>query len=132
MKRNRTVDFLKFILSLMIVPIHADLFIDVSRPLFLCFTLGLVRVGVPFFFIVSGYYLKERVDQRKSIKNSIIRYLKLFAVHPPGSCNHRTIFLSELPEYLFLSPQGIVHRLERCVLVYARADYFAAYPGSGF
>lgn len=78
MKRNRTVDFLKFILSLMIVPIHADLFIDVSRPLFLCFTLGLVRVGVPFFFIVSGYYLKERVDQRKSIKNSIIRYLKLW------------------------------------------------------
>ena len=73
MKRNRTVDFLKFILSLMIVPIHADLFIDVSRPLFLCFTLGLVRVGVPFFFIVSGYYLKERVDQRKSIKNSINR-----------------------------------------------------------
>ena len=80
MKRNRTIDFLRFILSLMIVPIHADLFIDVSRPLFLCFTLGLVRVGVPFFFIVSGYYLKERVDRGKSIHDSVIRYLKLWVL----------------------------------------------------
>lgn len=78
MKRNKTIDLLRFILSILIVPIHADLFIDVSRPLFVCFSLGLVRVGVPFFFIVSGYYLKERLDQGKSIQNSIIRYLKLW------------------------------------------------------
>ena len=77
-KRNRTIDFLRFILSLMIVPIHADLFIDVSKPLFWGFSVGLVRVGVPFFFIVSGYYLKDRVERGKSITGSMIRYLKLW------------------------------------------------------
>lgn len=78
MSRNKTVDLLRFILSLMIIPIHADLFIDVYRPLFLCFTLGLVRVGVPFFFIVSGYYLQDRIDKGKSIRKSVLRYLRLW------------------------------------------------------
>ena len=76
MKRNRTIDLLRFILSLLIVPIHADLFVDVSRPLFLCFSLGLVRVGVPFFFIVSGYYLRDRVERGKSIRGNMLRFLK--------------------------------------------------------
>jgi serine/alanine racemase len=80
MKRNKTIDLLRFILSILVVPIHADLFIDVSRPLFRCFTLGLVRVGVPFFFIVSGYYLKDRLDRGKteSIRRSMLRYLRLW------------------------------------------------------
>ena len=80
MKRNKTIDLLRFILSILVVPIHADLFIDVSRPLFQCFSVGLVRVGVPFFFIVSGYYLKDRLHRGngRSIRRSLFRYLRLW------------------------------------------------------
>lgn len=48
MSRNRTIDYLRFIFSLMIIAVHTDLFVDVSSPLYYVFSLGLARVGVPF------------------------------------------------------------------------------------
>ena len=80
MKRNKTIDLLRFILSILIVPIHADLFMDVSTPLYRCFSVGLVRVGVPFFFIVSGFFLKRRVESGKSARENMLRHAKLWVV----------------------------------------------------
>ncbi len=78
MKRNKTIDLLRFILSILIVPIHADLFKDVSTPLFWCFSLGLVRVGVPFFFIASGFFFRERVNQTNIRYKNNLKHLKLW------------------------------------------------------
>lgn len=76
MKRNRTIDLLRFVLSLLIIPIHADLFIDISKPVFQCFSLGFVRVGVPFFFIASGFFFREGIDRPKKY----FKYLKLWLI----------------------------------------------------
>ncbi len=78
MKRNRTIDLLRFILSILIVPIHADLFIDVSRPVFECFTLGLVRTGVPFFFITSGFFFRKRINDEGRRYCNYLKHMKLW------------------------------------------------------
>ena len=77
-ERNKTIDLLRFIFSLLVVTIHADLFSDVSAPLYQCFTLGFVRMGVPFFFIASGYFLMDRVRRGKSSLPGIRRILRLW------------------------------------------------------
>lgn len=83
MSRNRTIDLLRFIFSLMIIAVHTDLFIDVSTPLYHVFTLGIARVGVPFFFIVSGFFYRQRQLEnisRKSYFLKIIKYWFVFIV----------------------------------------------------
>ena len=83
MNRNRTIDFLKFIFSLMIIAVHTDLFVDVSTPLYYGFSLGLARAGVPFFFIASGYFFRQgqlNGKSRKSYFLKIARYWLIFIV----------------------------------------------------
>ena len=60
MNRNKTIDLLRFVFSLMIIAVHTDLFVDVSTPLYYVFSLGLARAGVPFFFIVSGFFYRQK------------------------------------------------------------------------
>lgn len=83
MSRNRTIDFFRFIFSLMIIAVHTDLFVDVSAPLYYVFTLGLTRASVPFFFIVSGFFFRQgQIDNksRKSYFLKIIKYWLIFVV----------------------------------------------------
>lgn len=79
-ERNRTIDLTRFVFSILIVPIHADLFMDVCTPVFQGFTVGFVRMGVPFFFIVSGFFLAASVSEGKSIKKNIWKNLKMWLI----------------------------------------------------
>ena len=80
MNRNRTIDFLRFIFSLMIIAVHTDLFVDVSTPLYYVFTLGLARASVPFFFIVSGFYYRQGQLDNKSRKSYILKIIKYWLI----------------------------------------------------
>lgn len=80
MARNKTVDLLKFILSILIVTLHSEMFIDVSDALFWVTTQGLSRAGVPFFFVASGYFLCMNVEKGKSVRDNILRNAKVWIV----------------------------------------------------
>lgn len=73
MKRNYNLDFLKFICSFLVICAHAPipgLFGDILLPF--------VRVTVPLFFMITGYYYshsKERGNETGQIK----KIAKLFA-----------------------------------------------------
>lgn len=78
MSRNKTIDFFRFIFSLMIIAVHTDLFIDVSTPLHYVTSLGLARAGVPFFFIASGFFFRQGQMENKSRKAYFLKNLKLW------------------------------------------------------
>ena len=80
MSRNKTIDFLRFIFSLMIIAVHTDLFVDVSEPLYYVFSLGLARASVPFFFIVSGFFFRQGQLQNKSRKPYFLKISKYWLI----------------------------------------------------
>lgn len=79
MKRNLSIDYLRLVLSLLIVAIHVVLFNDINNYLSYFIVNGLSRIAVPLFLIINGYYFYE------SIKNGshllwIKKVLKLYII----------------------------------------------------
>ena len=64
-KRNIVFDLSKYILSIMVVAIHSELFPNHLYPW--------LRIAVPLFFIISSYFLFFKVQQHPNNKNEIVR-----------------------------------------------------------
>ena len=77
--RNHTIDALKLLFAFLIIAIHVQLFRD-HPVLFSCTTQSLFRIGVPFYFIVSGYYFAGKAGDRETSRRYILRLLKIYAV----------------------------------------------------
>ena len=80
MERNRTIDFLRFVFSLMVIAVHTDFLIDISTPIYYMFTLGIARIAVPFFFIVSGYFFRQSQLNGKSRKQYLLKLVKYYFI----------------------------------------------------
>ena len=78
--RNQMIDLLRFILSIGIIMIHAQLFKTTSPLAYSLITMGLTRIAVPFFFVVSGYYFYQRVINHGNIKAYFMRLMKIFII----------------------------------------------------
>ncbi len=79
-KRNSTIDALKFVFSLCIIGVHINLFQDISTPVYRTLTQSLFRIGVPFYFIVSGYYFASKLENRERSAQWLKRLLKIYLV----------------------------------------------------
>jgi hypothetical protein len=79
MKRNLSVDILKFVMAFFIVGLHGELFVDLSYSLSYFFTQGIARTGVPVFLLISGFYFYEIKDKAK-FKNWIKRLFYLYII----------------------------------------------------
>ena len=76
MKRNLSVDILKFIMAFFIVGLHGELFADISDSLYYYFCQGIARIGVPIFLLISGFYFYESKAEFSSwIKRLIYLYI---------------------------------------------------------
>lgn len=91
MERNQTIDLLKFIFSLCIIGIHAQLFKGSIDVLYYVITMGIFRIAVPFFFVVSGYYFYQRLQNGRSVKDY---FIKLF----------KTLIIFEMIEIIIFTP----------------------------
>ena len=78
MKRNPTIDLLKLVFSFGVIGIHAQLFKEINTPLWSILTMGLFRIGVPFFFVTSGYFYYQKIVNQQEIKPYILKLVKLF------------------------------------------------------
>jgi len=79
LKRNLSIDYLRIVLSLLIVAIHVVLFNDINNYLSYFIVNGLSRIAVPLFLLINGYYFYE------SIKNGshliwLKKVLKLYII----------------------------------------------------
>lgn len=87
-KGNQTIDFLKLFFALCIVGIHTDLVKIFDDPNCQWYIMQLLfRLGVPFFFIVSGYFLgeklwsyRDREEQHRCVCTYIRRLLPAYVL----------------------------------------------------
>lgn len=77
-KGNQTIDFLKLFFAFCIVGIHTDIVKVIDNTDIQWYVMQLVfRLGVPFFFIVSGYFLGGKLwncNDRESQRQCVLRY----------------------------------------------------------
>ncbi len=78
--RNHTIDLLRLIFSFAIIAVHVHLFEDISTPLYRILTQSLFRIGVPFYFVVSGYYFAGRLNDDQKVSSYIRRLLKTYLI----------------------------------------------------
>lgn len=78
-KVDNTIDFLKLVMSIMVVGIHTHIekYIQSVQGQFY-FVSAILRLAVPFFFVVSGYYLGKKFWNKDAIeRKSVLRvYVK--------------------------------------------------------
>lgn len=84
MEHNKSYNYgmlsvVKLIAAILVVMIHTMAFSSLSEDLWVATSLGICRVAVPFFFIISGYFfynLKDNSERMKRIKKYTIFYCK--------------------------------------------------------
>ncbi len=65
MQRNAGTDGLKIALAMMVVALHASLFTETAEYLNYLFVNGLLRIAVPTFFIINGFYFYPLIAKRR-------------------------------------------------------------------
>ena len=78
MSRNKSIDFLKFAFSVGIIAIHISFMKNFIPQVYNMTAQGLLRLGVPFFFVVTGYYFYGRIQNNQDTKNYMKKLIKLF------------------------------------------------------
>lgn len=80
MERNIKIDYFRIVLSLLVITVHA-------QPLFREDSLtgwfisnGIARIAVPCFFIISGYFLHQRINDKNAIKKYLSHILIVYTV----------------------------------------------------
>ena len=64
-KRNLNIDYLKIILAICVVAIHTSPFDLFFEPIGYLAENGLLRVAVPLFFIMNGFYFSKVIEGEK-------------------------------------------------------------------
>lgn len=114
-KNYNTIDLIKFIMSIVVVSAHTQLFYSANAQWCGEFQSTLNALPVPFFFLAAGYLLSVKLKQPfcsdeniKVIKNYLIRMLKLYftwtAIYFPlavyGYADKGTPFLKAVLQYI--------------------------------
>lgn len=72
------VDVLRLVFAILVMMIHTMAFQSVNENLRIATSMGICRLAVPFFFIVSGYFLYNRIKSPKEPKATLKRLLVLY------------------------------------------------------
>lgn len=73
------IDVLRLIFAIGVASIHTMAFASIDENLRIATSMGICRIAVPFFFIVSGYFLYNRITLKKEPKSTLKRLLILYA-----------------------------------------------------
>lgn len=76
MERNLLLDLLKLLLAFMVVGIHAEFLIEVSKIGSYLLTQGIFRIAVPLFLIINGYFFYKIIFT--GIKKWLLRLFILY------------------------------------------------------
>lgn len=78
--RNSSIDIFRYICAIMIIAIHTKPFLDVNENLGFIFSEITTRVGVPFFFCVSGYYYIQKLENGRPFNKYFIKLILPYVV----------------------------------------------------
>lgn len=74
------IDVLRLVFAILIVSIHTMAFKSINEDLWIATSMGIARLAVPFFFIVSGYFLYNRINLEKEPKTTLKHLLRLYVL----------------------------------------------------
>src|SRR5471030_1233615 len=72
------IDILRLVFAALVVSIHTMAFKSINEDLWIATSMGIARLAVPFFLIVSGYFLYNRIGSEKESKSTLKRLLILY------------------------------------------------------
>ena len=82
------IDVLRFIAAYLVMSIHYVIFIDVNEELNFWFIQVVCRLAVPFFFLVSGYFaankLQDKIKTYAYVKRILLMYIIYTVVYLPS------------------------------------------------
>ncbi len=77
-QRNYSMDVCRLLAAIWIVTCHADIFIEAEEGGYLFFARFIPRVGVAFFFGMSGYYYLKSIEKKGVFKKQFFSLLKVY------------------------------------------------------
>lgn len=81
MKKQITLDKFKIICAILIIAIHTYPFLSINENLDFIFTHVFCRIGVPFFLMVTGFFvLPKALDNRKALIKYTVKIIKIYAI----------------------------------------------------
>ena len=99
------IDFFRYIFSIIIIVLHMRPFLETSNQLDLAFNNIVSRICVPFFFVVTGYFVaKKEKDNpnyiKKYIKSMIPLYLTWCLIYLPIILISAYSYLPQISSYI--------------------------------
>lgn len=79
--KKRNIDVYRFIASLMIVAIHIYPLNSINKTIDYAFTRVLFRIAVPFFLMITGYFvLPKSLSDKNNLKKYLIKIAKIYCL----------------------------------------------------
>lgn len=80
MERIVRIDYFKLILSFLVITIHMQPLFGEDSLVGWLISNGIARIAVPCFFIISGYFISEKLDDGKYLKKYLLHLLVVYIV----------------------------------------------------
>lgn len=80
MERNLRIDYFRIVLSLLVITPHVQPLFDETSLTGWLISNGIARIAVPCFFIISGYFLHLRIDDKKTLQKYLYHILIVYIV----------------------------------------------------
>lgn len=77
-QRNYSLDVCRLVAAVWIVTCHADIFIECDEGIYQFFARFIPRVGVAFFFGMSGYYYLKSIEKKGIFQKQMCSLLKVY------------------------------------------------------
>ena len=75
------VDFFRLLFAIGIVALHLAPMQDINETLNYFVVHVLTRLGVPFFFLVSGFFLQKKIQDVQKVKAYLARIFQLYVIY---------------------------------------------------
>lgn len=95
--KYNTLDMVKFIMSILVVLIHAAPLVEYEGYIGYVVNQGVTRIAVPFFFIVSGFFLYHTINKDKFMSWSL-KIVKMYVLWSIFYLPVSVIYLSTVSE----------------------------------
>jgi len=80
MERIVRLDYFRIILSLLVITMHVQPLFDEDSLTGWFISNGIARIAVPCFFILNGYFIYQKLDDKKALKRYLLHLLVVYIV----------------------------------------------------
>lgn len=122
-ERNPSIDIFRYVCAILVIAIHTSPFKEINSTIGYIATNVIPIIGVPFFFIVSGYFYIDKLQNgEKPFRHYFKRLLKIYFV---WSCLY---FLIEFAQWGHANFKGFIINCLITFVYYGSSYHFWFFP----